>query len=543
MSTINVVVVDDDWKLIKPLLKECEDFGFAFSGVSEFSVNVVMSEVEEVKPSVLLLDIIHAGQEQAGRTESGIRLFEELGKNKKWKKLSGSVQIVFFSAEPSAQRHALIGGARRVDVSGFVSKTDLLEKKPEALGILQQAAKLASMYVRCPELADPALRGLSDLVFSPNSHAMHDVWKKIVQAGGCHEPVFISGETGAGKELVANAVFKICQAISDKRRGKRAPGSGGFLPLNIAALPAEGNLQYLELFGAEPESASGITKRRVGMFERTSEMGATPGSSQGAPGGTIFLDEIGDAAPVVQVALLRVLQEGTITPLGGFNSDSANRKVSFRLISASHSLLKNVEETKTFREDLYYRLNVIHIHLPPLRERKGDIGVLIHVFIDKLNGEYGEYGWEPKELGDAEKLVEKLSSYHWPGNVRELEMAIRSSYVTTIGNTFQLSDEVERRLAGRESSPRANADQIIESLRQKPRHYTQLVKELGEETVKELLRSLVTRFNGHLDDVTAQRYFGPDVTSDALRKWVNRKGIVSPKIERQAGSSSNDDPS
>lgn len=523
MPAIKIVVVDDEWDIIKPLLAGNGWSGFAFSGVSQFSVEAVLQEIGRVNPSVLLLDIMHAGHEQAGQEASGIRLFNALGENEKWKALRGSVQVVFFSAEPSVRRHALVGRAKRVDVSGFVSKHDLLqEKKPEALGILRQAANLATIYAQSPELADPALRTLCDLVFSPNSQAMHDVWRQIVLAGRCHEPVFISGETGAGKELVANAVFEVCRAISNRRKdNKRAPGSCGFLPLNIAALPAEGNLQYIELFGAEPESYSGISKPRKGLFELADEAGAVPNSSAPSPGGTIFLDEIGDAAPVVQVALLRVLQERTITPLGGFNSSKANKKISFRLISASHSLLKNVEN-KLFREDLYYRLNGIHIHMPPLRERKDDIGVLVAIFIDKLNKEYGEFGWEPKDMGDVEKLVKKLGSYHWQGNVRELEMAIRSSFVTTIGTTFQLSDEVERRLVGREPTPRADVEQLLESLRQKPIPLTQVAKESGTQVAVQVYQAL-TGGGRHLDSITAKQYFGQNATPEALHKWVTRQ--------------------
>lgn len=531
MPAIKIVVVDDEWdKTIKQLLTGDGWNGFDFSGVSQFSVEDVLQEVGCVEPSVLLLDIMHASQERAGQEEAGIRLFKALGENVKWKSLHGSVQIVFFSADPSARRHALVGRARRVDVSGFVSKTDLLEKNPKALRILRQAADLATLYGESPVLADPALRALSDLVFSPNSHAMHDVWKKIVLAGRCREPVFISGETGAGKELVANAVFKVCQKINEGR----TPGSCDFLPLNIAALPSEGNLQYIELFGAEAESYSGITKPRKGLFELAGEAGAVHGCNSLPPGGTIFLDEIGDAAPIVQVALLRVLQERTITPLGGFNSSKANKKISFRLISASHSLLKNVKEG-LFREDLFYRLNGIHIHMPPLRERKDDIGVLIAIFIDKLNKEYGKKGyedndkgedisymgfdWEPKVIGDVEKLVEKLSRYHWPGNVRELEMSIRASYVSTFGNTFQLSDEVERRIAEREPIPCANVDQILESLQKMPLPLAEVAKKFTAPVAVQVYQALACDSKS-LDEPTAKQYFGQD--PGTLRRWMAR---------------------
>lgn len=533
-KAIKVVVVDDEWEIENPLLTGDEWSRFAFSGVIQFSVDAVLQTVVRDNPSILLLDIIHAGKERAGNDEAGIRLFKELGENETWKNLRGSVQIVFFSSEPSARRHALVGRARRVDVSGFVSKADLRAKKPKALRILRQAADLAKFYGECPEIADPELRALSDLVFSPNSHAMHEVWKKIVLAGRCREPVFISGETGAGKELVAKAVFEVCAKIYVGR----TPGSCDFVPLNIASLPAEGNLQYIELFGAEKGSFTGSTEPRKGLFEIAGEKGTPPSTSMPPPGGTIFLDEIGDAAPIVQVALLRVLQESTITPLGGFNSGKANKKISFRLISASHSLLGNVKKGR-FREDLYFRLNGIHIHMPPLRERKDDIGVLVTIFIAKLNKEYGKSGyegntndesyvymgfdWESKVISDVEKLVDELAQYDWPGNVRELEMFIRESYVSTVGNTFQLlSKELKRRIAEHEPVPQANVDQILEALRKAPLRLTEVAKKFTPSVAVQIYQSL--SIGGRALDIdTAKQYFGSKANPASLKKWVDRQ--------------------
>ena len=524
---VRVLVIDDEWETVGALLAiHGGKRGFEFSGLTNFDADEIVEALDRVQPTVLLLDIMDSGRERAGQVESGFRVFHELEANTSWAQRHGSVQIVFFSNEASVRRHAVIGRARRVDVAGFVSKIDLLEGKPAAFAILNQAAELAAMYVDCPQLADPELRRLSVMVFSPNSRAMHEVWRKIVLAGRCHEPVFISGETGSGKELVANAVFNVGHRISEERvaaRLQRYPMHGyyDFLSLNIAALPAEGNLQYLELFGAEPESYSGITKPRKGLFKLAHERGVVAGAPDDeSPGATIFLDEIGDAAPIVQVALLRVLQEGRITPLGGFNTGNVNQKVAFRLISASHSLLANVDSGR-FREDLYYRLNGLHIEMPPLCERKGDIGVLIQLFIDQLNKEYKAYGWPTVETGDAEALVDSLASYDWPGNVRELEMLVRASYVTTLGTTFQLSDEAKKRIAGRAPAPHANVEQLIESLRRKPIPITELAKARGVPVAIAIYLALAGP-GRHLDAATVRQYFGPAATEEAVRKWVLR---------------------
>ena len=522
---ISILVVDDEWD--SPPLQGMNQFlnnaGFSVSGCASFDPAKVLECVEQCEPQVLLLDIVGGGNR-----ELGLELFERLGETKEWKDRAARTQIIFCSGHPTAQRHASVSRARRADVSGFLPKNDFYGRTPRALERLRHAAELSRIYGESPALADPRLRGLSPLIFSPNSASMHEVWRKIVMAGRCHEPVFISGETGTGKELVAKAVYNVC-AIANGQRPKgveRLRGSGGFLAVNIAGIASEGNLQYIELFGAQKGSFSGASESRQGLFERASELGKTAGKAGPGPGATVFLDEIGDAHPSVQIALLRVLQEGEITPMGGAGTEPV--QVKFRLVSASHSLLSN-EGKGLFRSDLYMRLNGIHIHLPPVRERPEDIEVLAYVFLDKLNEEYGKLGWNQKELD--EDFLSLLKKSEWRGNVRELEMAIRSSYVLSSGSRLELPDELRRKLEGRGLMHHADPSEIVDELTLRPVAITKIKDEHGEPMAVQVLDHIRLRHQGGWTDEVAQRYFGSEANTEALRKW--RERATSPGSRRR----------
>ncbi|MFA6173703.1 MAG: sigma 54-interacting transcriptional regulator [Kiritimatiellales bacterium] len=233
-----------------------------------------------------------------------------------------------------------------------------------------------------------------------NCSAMRSVYEQIVQVSNSTATVLIRGESGTGKELVARAVH-----YGSERR------NNAFISVNCAALPE--NLIESELFGHEKGAFTGATQQRKGRFEL-------------ANGGTIFLDEIGDISPSVQVRLLRVLQERTFERVGSSESVSVNVRV---LAATSRNLEKEIAEA-AFREDLYYRLNVFPIILPPLRERRSDIMLLADHFLQK----YGEmYGKNIKRISTS--AINMMMAYHWPGNVRELENCLERAVLTA-------SDEV-----------------------------------------------------------------------------------------------------
>ena len=221
------------------------------------------------------------------------------------------------------------------------------------------------------------------------SPAMQEIYRVIARLMGTDLTVTIMGESGTGKELVARALHNY---------GKRR--NGPFVPINMAAIPRE--LIESELFGHEKGAFTGATARSMGRFEQ-------------AQGGTLFLDEIGDMPLEAQTRLLRVLQEGEFTAVGG----RVPIRADVRVIAATHHDLRNLIRQGLFREDLFYRLNVAPIRLPPLRERPADIPALVRHFVALAVRE----GLPQKQLDEA--AMERLRTYRWPGNVRELENLVR----------------------------------------------------------------------------------------------------------------------
>jgi two-component system response regulator AtoC len=233
------------------------------------------------------------------------------------------------------------------------------------------------------------------------SPAMREIYKTIGRVAASDASVLISGETGTGKELAANLIHQ-----NSARR------NGPLIKVNCAALPE--TLIESELFGHEKGAFTGAVAQRKGRFELANK-------------GTIFLDEVGEITLPVQKKLLRVLQEGEIERVGG----STVIKVDVRVLAATNrDLLQEVEQGR-FREDLYYRLNVINIHMPPLRERKSDIPILVEHFLDKYRYKPGA---PPTKI--SEEALERLQAYDWPGNVRQLENEIERAVVLSQGNVI-----------------------------------------------------------------------------------------------------------
>lgn len=238
-----------------------------------------------------------------------------------------------------------------------------------------------------------------------NSPKMKDLTKLIHKVANSNANIYIHGETGVGKELVAHAIHE----FSD-RQGKP------FIKVNCSALPE--TLLESELFGYEKGAFTGAFNRKLGRFEL-------------ANGGTIFLDEIGDISPLIQLKLLRVIQEKELERLGGTQTIALD----VRIITATNKSLEVLVQNGQFREDLYYRLNVIPVLVPPLRERREDMQVLIQNFI-KISSEL--YHMPYKSIED--KALECLLTYRWPGNVRELENIIERLLLISEGNVINRSD-------------------------------------------------------------------------------------------------------
>jgi len=234
-----------------------------------------------------------------------------------------------------------------------------------------------------------------------HSHAMQRVYEAVAQAAPSSTTVLIRGESGTGKELVAHALH-----YNSPRAEKP------FIKVSCGALPE--NLIESELFGYEPGAFTDARHQKKGRFEL-------------AHGGTLFLDEVGELSPATQVKLLRVLQEREFERLGGVKAV----KVDVRLITATHRDLEAAVKAGTFREDLYYRLHVFELFMPPLRERQADILLLADHFVEKISAAQGK---DVRRISTS--AIDMLVAYHWPGNVRELENAIERAILVSEGGVI-----------------------------------------------------------------------------------------------------------
>lgn len=263
------------------------------------------------------------------------------------------------------------------------------------------------------------------------SEGMRQVFDYISKVANSNATVLIGGESGTGKELVA-------KALHYNSNRKNYP----FISINCGAMPE--NLLESELFGHEKGAFTSADATKIGLMEAANK-------------GTFFLDEISEAPLSIQVKLLRVLQEKEFTRVGG----TKPIKVDLRIIAASNRDLTQSVKDKEFREDLYYRLKVIHIHIPPLRQRKEDISLLVHHFINKY---CEEYQGEKKLKSISPEAIKVLENYDWPGNVRELENVMERAVVLEAQETIQISSLPEELLGATTSV----ADNMVPSLTDEP---------------------------------------------------------------------------
>ena len=260
----------------------------------------------------------------------------------------------------------------------------------------KQTVKKDSLFAECEAAKASIKKRLSLNKILGNSKAVQNLHVKIAQVADCDVNILISGESGSGKELVARAVHYL-----SKRAGKP------FVPVNCGAIPE--NLFENELFGHVKGAFTGASFAQRGLVSE-------------ANGGTLFLDEIGTVAQYSQVKLLRLLQDKEYKPLG----DSRPKHADIRIIAATNTNLLHLVNEGSFRDDLFYRLNVVPIHVPPLRERKEDIPILVDYFLNKYTREYDK---SPKSL--TNDVMKIFCSYSWPGNIRELENKVQQLVVTS----------------------------------------------------------------------------------------------------------------
>jgi two-component system nitrogen regulation response regulator GlnG len=314
--------------------------------------------------------------------------------------------------------------------------------------------------------------------------AMQDIFKTIGRIAHTDATVLIQGESGTGKELIARAIH------SHSTRW-----SGPFVALNCSAVPRD--LLESELFGHERGAFTGATEQRPGMFEV-------------ATAGTLFLDEVGDMPLELQAKLLRVLQEKELTRIGGREVI----KIDCRIIAATNQDLERGVQQGRFREDLYFRLKVVPITVPPLRQRRGDIPELVSYFIDKINREMGTHisGVSP----EARAL---LNNHPWPGNVRELENTLVRAAVLAPGPTLMPQDVA---LAKRESNATVYDDMSLEDIvRLKLKEYFRQTRDVEP---RDLYSLIIERVERPLIELTLERTHGNPLKAAAIL-GINRNTL------------------
>jgi DNA-binding NtrC family response regulator len=384
------------------------------------------------------------------------------------KRVNASLPVVLMTAYGTVESAV---GAMKAGASDYVLKPFSLVEL-----ILVIRKELASHQLRQEnrDLREALGRRYEYKNIIARSDKMQAVLSLVERVAPTNATVLIGGESGVGKDLVARAIHE---------HSNRA--SGPFVKINSTAIPE--NLLESELFGYEKGAFSGAASAKPGKFETADK-------------GTLFLDEIGDVPPPIQVKLLRVLQDREFERLGA----TKTLKVDVRLIAATNRDLRDALEDGTFREDLYYRLNVVAIDIPPLRDRKEDIPPLTDFFLDKFAHESGK-----PVRGITPQAMESLMSFHWPGNVRELQNIIERGVTLSSGEMLDAADIRLDRPLGRSAAEAAHA---------LPQGFT--LEQWEDEMIREALRNA----NGNKSQ--AARSLG--LSRNALRYRLSKIGVPDP---------------
>jgi two-component system nitrogen regulation response regulator NtrX len=404
MAKTRILVIDDDASIRESLRMTLEYDGYEVLGAATGQEGLTLAEREA--PDLVLLDVKMPGMD-------GLDVLTRLHS------MNESLPVVMISAHgtPSTAVEAIRKGAQ-----------DFLEKPFESTDRLRVTLQNALEHARLRD-ENRSLKKAVEVRHQMigESGALKQVMAAISRAAPTNATVLISGESGVGKELVARAIHR--NSLRSRER---------FVQVNCAAIPED--LIESELFGHEKGSFTGATEKQVGKFEQ-------------ADRGTIFLDEVGDMSAKTQAKVLRVLQEGEVERLGSARTN----KVDVRVIAATNKNLEAEIEKGQFREDLYFRLAVIPIYVPPLRERVEDIPPLVRHYMDLFSRENNV---RPKRISQG--ALEALQRYHWKGNIRELRNTVERLIIMTASDTIDVADLPETVRSpgggGRAHAPMGNGD-------------------------------------------------------------------------------------
>ncbi|MCL6583638.1 MAG: sigma-54 dependent transcriptional regulator [bacterium] len=478
-----ILIVDDDRGIRYSLKRMFEEKGF--KAVAARNGREALDLLDQgLVPDLTLIDIVMPGL-------SGLDLLEAI------KQKNPKFLAIMVTAHGTTERAIR---AMKLGAYDYIQKPFDLTKMWTTIQKALEVARSAKNPVSYPPFNDQNWAGESIIGDSPR---MQDVYKTIGQIAERDVNVLLIGESGTGKELVARAIY---------HHGRRS--NYPFIAINCAAIPE--NLLESELFGHERGAFTGAEYKRIGRFEQ-------------AHRGTIFLDEIGDMPIHIQAKILRVIQEGEIQRLGG----SETIPVDVRLIAATNKPIEEGIREGWFRQDLYWRLNVVTIYLPPLRERKEDIHLLAQYFLSRFTKEL-----QKDIVGIRPECMELLLAYHWPGNVRELENVLKRAIVICRGNEIMIEDLPDHIKAARENSFKLRAElaQSLDLLLDKVFDLiTATVKE-GPDSLdaislleKEMIERAIRKTSGN--KVQAASLLG--INRNTLRNKMERYGIADAVSERE----------
>jgi len=390
-----ILVVDDQPETLELLESMFRREGYAVDGVRDGGT--AHQYLERVDYDVVFTDL------RLGYPYDGLEILDMV------KKLRPATQVVIMTAFSSVESSVL---AMKAGAYDYIAKPFNREEVVLLAVRAAEKAQLARRVVKLEAQVDGAAGSVTGII--GQSPAMIRVMRLVAQVARTEATVLVVGESGTGKELVAQAIHSLSP------RAQRP-----FVAVNCGAIPE--NLQESEFFGHVKGAFTGASRTKTGLFEQ-------------AHGGTLFLDEVGETSLATQVKMLRFLQSGEVRKVG----DTTPSRVDVRLVTATNRDLIGMIASKQFREDLYYRLNIVAVEVPPLRDRVGDLEILSDFFVQKFARKLGN---EALTLSDEARAA--LAAHSWPGNVRELENAIERAVTLAPGPRIEVNDlpRLERSMA------------------------------------------------------------------------------------------------